>query len=110
VNGPKAILVGLLSAIFINSATWKSIVIKTGSLGLVTKPVCTIQSMEAWFSANVVGRETACARVSCFLASQYIVKYIISGQMQKEYVKLRDNHRGRVRMQMYRDKVKVWSR
>ena len=27
--------------------------------------------------------------------------------MQKEYVKLRDNHRGRLRMQMHRDKVKV---
>ena len=71
-NGPKAVLVGLLSAIFIHSETWRSIVIKTGSLGLVTKPVCTITSMEAWFSANVVGRDTASVRVSCLLAiSEY---------------------------------------
>ena len=39
-------------------------VIKTGALGLVTKPVCTAMSMEAWFSANVIGRDAASARVS----------------------------------------------
>jgi hypothetical protein len=62
-NGPRSVLVGLLSAIFIHSETWKSIVIKTGALGLVTKPVCTVLSMEAWFTANVIGRETASAQV-----------------------------------------------
>ena len=66
VNGPKSILVGLLSTIFIHSEAWKSIVIKTGSLGLVTKPVCTLQSMEAWFSVNGFGRDAATSRV-CWL-------------------------------------------
>ena len=47
-----------------HSDTWKSVVIKTGSLGLVTKPVCTTLNMEAWFSANVIGRDAASARVS----------------------------------------------
>ena len=62
-NGPKSILVGLLSAIFIHSEAWKSIVVKTGSLGLVAKSVCTLQSMDAWFSVNVIGRDAASARV-----------------------------------------------
>ena len=65
-NGPKSILVGLLSAVYIHSQAWKSIVIKTGSLGLVAKPVCTLQSMDAWFSVNSFGRDAASARV-CFL-------------------------------------------
>jgi hypothetical protein len=81
----------------VHSDTWKSLVIKTGSLGLVTKPICTILNMEAWFSANVIGREAASARVSNFLLAIY--KYFF--KMQKEFVKLRDNHRGRLRMQLH---------
>ena len=66
-NGPRSALVGLLSATFIYSETWKAIVIKTGALGLVTKPVCTVLSMEAWFTANVIGRETASVQVRYFI-------------------------------------------
>ena len=85
-----------------HSDTWKSVVIKTGSLGLVTKPVCTTLNMEAWFSANVIGRDAASARVSINVLDEFNLF-----KMQKEFVKLRDNHRGRLRMQLHRDKVKV---
>ena len=83
-NGPKAVLVGLLSAIFIHSETWRSIVIKTGSLGLVAKPVCTITSMEVWFSANVIGRETASARVRHALAMNALIYFYLDAKGVRE--------------------------
>jgi len=105
VNGSRSAFLGLLATVFINSEKWKSIVIKTGSMGLQDKPVCTRQAMESWFGANSNGREAASERVRQY--NIFISKIETFFKMQREFVKLRDNHRGRLRMAAYRGRVKV---